>query len=185
MGHLWGSDSGHNLQTWGWIKDDLLVVPKIKTNVPLRWGFKRHANVTSEELYLRLGTLVEEMPDLATEPITKDVNKWLGRAVALIGMTGDTANTITLTVASQNLNTSNREQTAQTIKAVVYTALAKVELDAPAQIQGTFIAAGHTFDAFAAVSKVVRTATTNILLVDPYADERVVIDYVGLAPEKV
>ena len=37
--------------------------------------------MASEELYLQLGTLVEEMPDLATGPITNDVNRWLGRAV--------------------------------------------------------------------------------------------------------
>jgi len=136
--------------------------------------------ISPEVLYLQLGTLVEEMPDLATGPITNDVNRWLGRAVALVGTTGDTANTITLQIASQNLNTTIREQNAQTIAAIVHAALAKAELAAPAQVQGTFIAAGHTFDALAAVSKVVRTAATSVLLVDPYSDEKVVTDYVGL-----
>jgi len=40
--------------------------------------------MSPEELYLLLGTLIEEMPDLATGPITNDVNRWLGRAVALV-----------------------------------------------------------------------------------------------------
>jgi hypothetical protein len=141
--------------------------------------------MSAEELYLQLGSLVEEMPDLATGPITKDVNKWLGRAVALVGTMGDSANTITLQVASQNLNAAIRTQNVQTIQAIVYSALAKAELDAPVQTQGTFIAAGHTFDAIAAVSKVVRTAAKNVLLIDPYSDEKVVTDYVGLAPENV
>ena len=88
-----------------------------------------------------------------------------------------------LQIASQNLNTPIREQNAQTIPAIVHAALAKAELAAPAQVQGTFIAAGHTFDALAAVSKVLRTAAKSGLLVDPYADEKVVTDYVGLAPE--
>jgi hypothetical protein len=141
--------------------------------------------MSPEELYLLLGTLIEEMPDLATGPITNDVNRWLGRAVALVQTSGDTANTIALQVASQNLNTAIRAQNAQTIAAIVHTALAKAELAAPAQVQGTFIAAGHTFDALAAVGKVARGAATSVLLVDPYSDERMVTDYVGLAPESV
>jgi hypothetical protein len=141
--------------------------------------------MSPEELYLLLGTLIEEMPDLATGPITNDVNRWLGRAVALVQTSGDTANTIALQVASQNLNTAIRAQNAQTIAAIVHTALAKAELAAPAQVQGTFIAAGHTFDALAAVGKVARGAATSVLLVDPYSDERMVTDYVGIAPESV
>jgi hypothetical protein len=141
--------------------------------------------MSPEELYLQLGNLVEQMPDLANGPITQDVNKWLGRATALVTATGAAANAITLQVASQNLNTQLRDQNAQTISAIVYAALATAELAAPAPVRGTFITAGHTFDAFAAVSKVFSTAAIKILLVDPYADETVVIDYVGLAPDNV
>ena len=52
-------------------------------------------------------------------------------------------------------------------------------------VQGTFIAAGHTLDAFAAVSNVLKTAKTDILMVDAYADEKVLTDYAVLAPENV
>jgi hypothetical protein len=130
-----------------------------------------------ENLYLQLGILMQEMQDLATGPITNDVNKWLGRANALVAATGDTANTIALRIASQHLNSPLREQNAQTISAIVYTALATAELAAPAQLQGSFIAAGHTLDAMAVVGNVLRKAATDVLLVDPYADERVVTEY--------
>jgi hypothetical protein len=100
--------------------------------------------MSPEELYLQLGNLVEQMPDLANGPITQDVNKWLGRATALVTATGAAANAITLQVASQNLNTQLRDQNAQTISAIVYAALATAELAAPAPVRGTFITAGHT-----------------------------------------
>ena len=140
-------------------------------------------SLTPEELYLQLGSLVQQMPDLAAGPITNDVNRWLGRATVLVEMTGDLANTATLKVASQNLNSAIRASNAQTIGAIVHTALAKAELAAPAQVQGSFIAAGHVLDAFAAVGKVLRTAATSVMMVDPYADETVVTDYAVLAPE--
>ena len=55
-------------------------------------------------------------------------------------------------VASQNLQgaVSLREMHAGTILAIAHQALAKAELNAPAELQGAFIAAGHSFDAFAA-----------------------------------
>jgi hypothetical protein len=78
-----------------------------------------------------------------------------------------------------------RQFNAQAIAANVFAALAKAELKAPAAVQGTFIVAGHVFDAFAAVSRVLGTAKADMLMVDPYADEKVLTDYAVLAPEQV
>ena len=47
--------------------------------------------------------------------------------------------------------------------------------------QGAFIPAGNAFDALAALSKVLRLAATDLLIVDPYMDEKTLIDYVRLA----
>ena len=88
-------------------------------------------------------------------------------------------------MCAQQLNTAIRAQNAQAIAAIVHEALAKAELKAPAAVQGTFIAAGHTFDAFAAVSRVLGTAKTDVLMVDPYADEKALMDYAVLAPDQV
>ena len=52
-------------------------------------------------------------------------------------------------------------------------------------MQGAFIAAGHTFDAFAAVGKALGTATRDVCIIDPYADARVLTDYAVLAPDNV
>lgn len=138
-----------------------------------------------EELYARLRALIEEMPDLAKGPITPEIQQWLGRAAALVELTGDIVNFAQLKVCTQNLTGVLREGNAHAIAAIVYEALAKAELNAPAAVKGTFIAAGHTFDAFMAVGNVLKTAKTDIFIVDPYIDETVLSDYVALAPESV
>ena len=141
-------------------------------------------SLTPEALYLQLGGLVAEMPDLANGPITPDMNRWLGRAITLVEATGN--DTAALKTAVQFLAIpSMREFNAQAIAATVFAALAKAELKAPAAVQGTFIVAGHVFDAFAAVSRVLGTAKADVLMVDPYADEKVLTDHAVLAPEQV
>jgi hypothetical protein len=143
-------------------------------------------SLSPEELYLQLGKLVAEMPDLAHCPITSQVNRWLGRAQALVEDGIDSSEVVVLKVACQNLSIPNlRQMNAQTIASVVHHALAQAELIAPARVQGTFIAAGSTLDAYAAVGRVLGMAKTDVLLVDPYADEKIVTEYALLAPESV
>ena len=60
-------------------------------------------SLTPEQLYLQLGSLVAEMPDLASGPITPEMNQWLGRAAALVEATGDTFGKVALTNAAQFL----------------------------------------------------------------------------------
>jgi hypothetical protein len=109
-------------------------------------------SLSQEEVYLQLGNLVAEMPDLTHCPITPEVNRWLGRACALVEQIG--LEVVTLKVACQNLSGPLREMNVQTIASAVHHALAKVELIAPARVQGSFIAAGNTLDAYAAVGRV-------------------------------
>ena len=40
--------------------------------------------MTAEELYLRLCSLVKEMPELAYGPITPEMRQWMGRATVLV-----------------------------------------------------------------------------------------------------
>ena len=50
---------------------------------------------------------------------------------------------------------------------------------------GAFIPAGNTFDAFKAVRRVFEEAKADILIVDPYLDEKILIDFALLAPSGV
>jgi hypothetical protein len=138
--------------------------------------------LSPEELYLQLGKLVAEMPDLVNCPMTPDVHRWLGRACALVGASGDAGY---LKIASQNLHGPLREMNAQAVTAIVHQALARAELDAPARVQGAFISAGNTLDAYAAVGRVLGMAKTSVLMVDAYADVKSVTEYAILAPDKV
>jgi hypothetical protein len=63
--------------------------------------------------------------------------------------------------------------------------MARAERRAPAGIQGSFIPAGNAFDALAAVARVFTTAKQSLLLVDPYADDKLLSEFVPLADESV
>jgi len=141
---------------------------------------------TPEALYLQLGRLITEMPDLtAAGPISAETNKWLGRGAALMELAGIGVDHIQFSVAAQNMEGALRAGNAQTIKALLYAALARAELAAPAVAQGAFIPAGAEFDAFVEFGKVLATAKEDVLLVDPYADEKALTDFAVQAPAGV
>jgi hypothetical protein len=71
------------------------------------------------------------------------------------------------------------------IAQIMDTVIAKLELKLPADAQGAFIPAGGVFDGYQAVSKAMAVAEKQILLVDPYADDKLISDFVPLAPEGV
>lgn len=56
-------------------------------------------------------------------------------------------------------------------------------LQHPATVQGAFVAAGDVHDAFAIVGKVLAEANSDLLIVDPYANEVLLQDFVVTAPE--
>jgi hypothetical protein len=74
---------------------------------------------------------------------------------------------------------------AQGLAVTVHRALAKAELKAPAAAQGSFIPAGNAFDALSAIGKILGRATRDVLIVDPYMDEKALTDFALLAPERV
>ena len=119
--------------------------------------------LSAEAVYLRLGGLSPTHRTSKPIPDT-DTHRWVARVLALIEM-GNLVDTgiISFKVASQSLQGVLREMNAGTILAIAHQALAKAELQAPAELQGAFIAAGHTFDAFAAVGKALGTATADVL----------------------
>lgn len=140
--------------------------------------------LTTEATYLRLGSLIADTPDLKADP-TPETHRWVAQVLALIeaGKLVDTVGIVSFKVASLHLQGGLRDGNWSTILAVAHQALAKAELHAPAELQGAFIAAGHAFDAFAAVGKALGTATADVFIVDPYADAKVLTDYAVLAPD--
>jgi hypothetical protein len=102
---------------------------------------------------------------------------------------GDKDDAKVLKAASEKLLSANSvrlsEAAANAIELILYRALASAELNAPAAAQGAFIPAGNSFDALAAFAKVLGTATKDVLMIDPYMDEKALTEFAVLAVEKV
>lgn len=139
-----------------------------------------------ESLYRQLGRLIETMPDFSgTAPFSTDTHQWLGRADALVVAGGDVLDKADWRMAVQRLNTAGRPSAIESLKQVLYRALAAAELKAPASAKGTFIPVGNSFDAFAALSKLLQSATRDLLIVDPYMDEAALTEFGCTVPDGV
>ena len=139
-----------------------------------------------EALYIQLGRLVETIPDLDENPYPTTTHRWLGRVGALIAEVGDVSDLASFHAAMSGLtHPAMRYRAGEDIVLVLYRALATAELRAPVSAQGTFIPAGNSFDAFAAVGKVLAPATGDVLIVDPYLDEKALTDFAPLVHEGV
>jgi len=104
----------------------------------------------------------------------------------LIAEAGDHTDVALFKTAVSGLTFSTmRHQAGQEIVLLLHRTLAVAEVRAPVSAQGTFIAAGNSFDAFAAVGKVLGSATGDILIVDPYLDEKALTDFAPLAHEGI
>ena len=90
-----------------------------------------------------------------------------------------------LDYAIGQLSAAARQAGAAKINVILYRALATAELNAPTAVQGAFIPVGNVFDALVAMGKVLQQSTRNLLIVDPYMDEKVLTDFAGVAPAGV
>jgi hypothetical protein len=107
--------------------------------------------------------------------------------VDALGATLDSAQlrTAIRTLSGQNTYYGTIREAAEEIANILYRALAIAELNAPVSVKGAFIPAGNAFDALAAVTKVLSGATEDVLIVDPYMDEKALTDFAPLTPEGV
>jgi hypothetical protein len=105
---------------------------------------------------------------------------WVGRAEALIVSRGDLCARPDFVLSKQRLSMPSQRAAAQeTLMLALYKILAIAELASPPGAQGAFIPVGNSFDAYAAVSKVMSSAKRDVLVVDPYMDDTVLIDFGG------
>jgi hypothetical protein len=162
------------------------VMAKVADPGPVWHGWpKGEGTMDAEELYIRLGRLLEEMPDLDAD--TKDKPRiigWFGKAYALLSASGDKVDAVRLKVISGRVFTYEYSYNDE-VSSIITRALAVAELSAPAAVSGSFIGAGNSFDAMAAVGKVLSGSTTAIRIVDPYMDEKTLTDFATLAKEGV
>jgi hypothetical protein len=136
-------------------------------------------------LYGELRALAESFPDLTYQtPVTDDRHRWMGRATALIGEALGLAAENEFKLAQGKLDSMNgHERGVEEIKTLVFKAIATIEFELPVGQRGAFIPAGNVFDAMAAVGRIFSEATIDLLIVDPYLDEKFLIDFAQLANE--
>jgi fermentation-respiration switch protein FrsA (DUF1100 family) len=133
----------------------------------------------AESLYRQLGRLMETMPNFYSGSAwSDDTHRWVGRADALICESGDIRDQTEWRAAINGIH-SDHHAAATLMMTVLYRVLAAAELRAPASVKGTFIPVGHSFDAFAALAKVLQGATRDVLIVDPFMDETVLTEFGG------
>jgi hypothetical protein len=136
-----------------------------------------------EELYRRFGRLLENVPDFSGYgPLNTEQLQWLGRAQALVKENGDILAIVEIGLAAKNMLGPVRADAFSQLMLTLHAQIASVELRSPANAQGTFIPVANTFDAFAAISKLLQTATRDVLVVDPYLDETVLTEFGTVIP---
>jgi hypothetical protein len=137
----------------------------------------------AQALYAKITWLIQTMPDL-TAPLSADTLRWLGRAQVLVEQAEGAGAKVEFQHHRNTLE-QYRQISAERIAGLLYRALAAVETMMPAPFEGAFIPAGNTFDAMTAVTKIFARAKAELLIVDPYLDEKILTEFAPLAPAGV
>lgn len=137
-----------------------------------------------EALYQQLREIVASMPSLDAPNGVRSVEvlTWLGRAAALIEASGDVLDSAKFRGLCDQVG---MYWNPAEVRTVLYRALGRAELAAPAAARGAFIAVGARFDLFATLAKILAEAKNSVLIVDPYLDSTVVVDFAPLVPEGI
>lgn len=138
--------------------------------------------IDSQELYVRIGRLIAEAPDLRRP--SPEHHAWVSKVVAVIEATGDLRDSKDVRDAAEYFDV-HPEIYYKSFGPLLQRALARAELAAPASATGAFIAAGSPMDAMTAVGKVFKAATTKLLVVDPYMDETILTDFAVMVGQGV
>ena len=141
--------------------------------------------MTPERRYFELGRLIAEMPDLGSGPITPDVQRWLTNVNALVRSSGSLTDALQFAVACENLDGPLRARNVDKITGILHRVLTQAESGTPREMRGSIVLIGPDRDAYVAVRQLLRTATDDVLLVDPAAAGKLLADYAALAPLRV
>jgi hypothetical protein len=142
-------------------------------------------SLTPERLYLELGRLIGQTPELESGPITPEVQRWLASGGALLKASGSLAEALQFLAACENLDGPLRARNAETIINVLHRVLASAELDSPQEVRGSVLLIGGNLDAYKGVRQLLGTAVNDALLVEPDAAGKILADYGILSPYRV
>ncbi|MNQ61802.1 hypothetical protein D3C85_761230 [compost metagenome] len=135
--------------------------------------------VTEQEasvLYSQLALLLEQCPP---DLLERNGPLWMGRVHAIIQRADVGMDAVEFSVKSTGLSSlpGMQRQQRSALMVIAYRALAALERRMPTESAGEFIHPGNVFDAYSAISKVLSSATEDLLIVDPYMDEMILTEY--------
>lgn len=138
-------------------------------------------------LYQQIGRLLEAPPDLSTYQacVRPEALQWLGKGHALVDAVGVGIDAIQFASAVDTMRTAAWAGAVQRAFQILYRALGHCEIHMPIGSAGSFVPVGNSFDAFAALSKIFSSATVDVMIVDPYMDHAVLIDFALAVPEGI
>lgn len=141
-----------------------------------------------EALYHQLGQIISDEPKIPAgdKRGSSEVLRWLGRAEALIDEVSgvvDHHNFGNLRATMLRTTLADAETQMRHIRGLLYTALAKAEMNAPTAAKGAFIPAGNSFDALTVVAGILRECKGSVLIVDPYMDAVTLTDFLPMAAD--
>lgn len=138
-------------------------------------------------LYQQIGRLLESPPDLSTSQacVRPDALQWLGRGHALVEAVGVSIDAVQFSSAMDYMRTTGWASAVNQVFQILYRALGHCEIHLPVGSAGSFVPVGNSFDVYAALSKIFASATSDVMIVDPYMDQTVLIDFALAVPEGI
>jgi hypothetical protein len=142
---------------------------------------------TAASIYSQLGSLLAQRPGLEGRGQYGDVqHQWLGRVQALVEEVGTREDKAEIGIATGLLAAPSGRTVGNTkLMTVLYRILARAELTLPADMQGAFINVGQEFTALQAIGKVLGSATSRLLVVDPYLNATSLFDFITTVPDGI
>ena len=164
--------------------------------------------MTPKTILLKLRELITTIPNLAQNHQGIIEQKWLGQACAFVKESGELADfnklrhqiNLLQVFTPHDLFWDARKNTMFNIRAILLGVESIMEIKvteerdaeeraakikSPDLSQENFIGAGKGFDAFTAITKVFGKATKEILIIDPYLDEKIFTDFMPAILERV
>jgi hypothetical protein len=148
--------------------------------------------VTDAELYAHFSNLIQTMPELHLyhEPWVDqgECEKWLARADALIETRNMVMDLSAFRRSVDEILTGQEylcRSEATKMNMIILRAHAAMELKVSPSSPGGFIAVGSPFDAHKSLVGIFAEAQKMILIVDPYMDDKILTEFVLVAPKKI
>lgn len=142
--------------------------------------------MSPEELHYLYMDCIETMPEFAYSeayiPLTREQVAWQARALALIELQGSVLEAASFKSAmGRSAHPNARYEAGLEFYQLLTTAAIRQELKMAPGARGAFIPLGSPLDALRAIRSIVSGATRDLFIVDPYADDAIVHNFLGNA----